>query len=257
LAIEGSIALYSGYLFKKHTVKTSGFHFGYDAFILAGIGRNSNLLVSSFIEDGPLLANLEDDNFFYGLGFGFQKEYLPNDLEVYNQRLGKILMRFSNSNHSLNLQFKNDFKFKRLFNGDGTDFGATGMFQIGFSKILNPLEIYHIGMGVSLFTPRPDYSKTPNNILNSDDGSKNVWHTIPANSKLFYTNLYVFGNYQNNSYSGFVKTGMNSQKLGAYIQNTLHDGFGLNPRFPWNVSANDLFYFEVNGAIFNTSSIDE
>jgi hypothetical protein len=36
------------------------------------------------------------------------------------------------------------------------------------------------------------------------------------------------------------------------VQNTLHDSFGLNPRFPWNVSAEDLFFIEGNTGVINT-----
>ena len=257
VAVESGIALYSGYFFKKHTVKTAGFNYGYDAFLLAGIGNNTNLLASSFIEDGPLLAILNNEQRFYGLGFGFEKEFLPRKLSAFNQKLGKLLMRFSSGNHSINVQFKNDFRGGKVFNGEGTDFGATGMFQISYSQILNPLEIYHIGFGVSLFTPSQDYSKTPNNSINSDDGSKNVWHTKPPYNQLFYSNLYGFGGYQNNNFSTFIKSGVNSQKLGAYIQNTLHDGFGLNPRFPWDVAAKDLLFIEISGSIFNTVTTND
>ena len=42
---------------------------------------------------------------------------------------------------------------------------------------------------------------------------------------------------------------MNSQWIGAYIQNTLHDGFGLNPRFPWKVDEKDQLFFEITGSV--------
>jgi len=73
-AIEGGVALYSGYLFKRHKARTNGFNFGYDVFSLVGIGKNTNLLASSFFVDTPLLFSQERDQKFYGLGFGFEKE---------------------------------------------------------------------------------------------------------------------------------------------------------------------------------------
>lgn len=252
MAIESGINLYSGYLFKAHTVKVSGLNYGYDAFVLAGIGKNTNLLASSFMKDGAILATLENNQHFYGLGFGVEKEFLPGELNTFNQRLGKFLMRFSTANSSVNIQFKNDFRAGNIFKGEGTDFGATGMIAVSYSKIIGPQEIYQIGIGLSLFTPQPNYSRTPNNSKNSDDGSKNVWHTKPSYSQLFYANSYVFGGYQNTYFSSFIKSGFNSQKLGAYVQNTLHDSFGLNPRFPWNVSAKDLFFIEGNASVINT-----
>jgi hypothetical protein len=50
---------------------------------------------------------------------------------------------------------------------------------------------------------------------------------------------------------------MNSEKLGAFVQNTLHDSFGLNPRFPWNVNKKDKLFLELNSSIFNTKNINE
>ena len=257
IALESGISLYSGYLLKKHKVKVSGFNYGYDAFLLGGIGQNRNLLASSFLEEAPLLTSIERDQQFYGFGFGIEKEFLPGELSAFNQRLGKLLLRLSNANHSINVQFKNDVRLGNVFNGEGTDYGATGKLQIGYSNIINAVEVYHVGIGVSLFTPNPDYSRTPSNTVNSDDGSKNVWFTKEPFSKLFYANLYAFGSYQKDSFSAGIKSGINSQKLGAYIQNTLHDSFGLNPRFPWDVSAKDLLFFEINGSAFNTEIIDE
>ncbi|PQJ73361.1 hypothetical protein [Polaribacter butkevichii] len=256
LSMETGVALYSGYLLKKYTVKTSGLNFGYDFFTLLGIGNNNNFLGSSFFEDGPLLATIENKQRFYGIGFGFEKEFLPKELSTFNQRLGKFLLRFSDEGSSINIQLKNDFRAGKIFYGEGTDFGKTGMLKLSYSRVVNPKEIVHVGMAVSLFTPLQDYSKTPNNLMNSDDESKNVWYTKAPYKNLFYANLYVFGGYQNDSFSGFLKAGVNSQKLGAFVQNTLHDSFGLNPRFPWNVSEKDKLFLEFNTSI-NTQNTNE
>jgi len=256
-ALEGGVALYSGYLFKRHTAKARGLNYGYDAFILAGYGKNKNLLVSTFMTDGPYLGTLENDQFFYGFGFGVEKEYLPGELNVFDQRLGKFLMRFSQENNTVNVELKNDVRSGNLFLGEGTDFGVTGMLEITYCTIRSNSEMYHFGIGVSLFTARADYSLTPNNPLNSDDGGKNVWHTKSPYPRLFYANLYALGGYQNETFQGIIKTGMNSQKMGAYIQNTLHDSFGLNPRFPWNVSAKDRWMFELTGGVYESRVGDE
>jgi hypothetical protein len=175
------------------------------------------------MKDGAILDTLEKNQRFYDIGFGVEKEFLPRELSTFNQRLGKFLMRFSTTNSSVNIQFKNDFRAGNIFKGEGTDFGATGMIQVSYSKIIALQEIYQAGLGLALFTPNPDYSRTPNNSKNSDDGSKNVWHTKPSNSQLFYANANAFGGYENKYFSGFIKSGFNSQKLGAYVQNTLHD----------------------------------
>lgn len=257
ITFESGVALYSGYLLKKHTIKTKGFNFGYDFFTLLGIGNNNNFLVSSFFENGPLLVAFKNKQNFYGLGFGFEKEFLPDQLRVFNQRIGKFLMRFSNGNNSLNIQFKNDFRAGKLFYGEGTDFGKTGALKISYSSVLNTKEVFYAGVAISLFTPNANYSKTPNNHTNSDDGSKNVWYTKAPFKNLFYANIYAFGGYQKENFSATLKAGMNSQKLGAFVQNTLHDSFGLNPRFPWDISAKDKLFIEFNSSIFNTKKTDE
>lgn len=250
IALESGAALFSGYLFKRHKTKTKDIHFGYDVFALMGIGKNDNLLASSFFMDTPLVYDPEKDQKFYGVGFGFEKEFLPENLKEFDQRLSKFLLRFSNANHSINIQFKNDFRFGKLMNGEGTDFGNTGILLVSLSRYSNPVEAYHVGLGLHLFTPEANYGLTPDNPQNSDDGSRNVWYTKGNHPKLFYANLYGFGRYQNEGVYAFAKAGINSQKLGAYIQNTLHDSFGLNPRYPWNVSAADELFIEISGGAF-------
>lgn len=257
-ALESVLSLSVGQLLKKHTIKQSGIFYGYDFFTLAGVGKNTNLLAAGITNQATvLLFNTEGEGGFNGIGFGFQKEYLPAGLSHFNQKIGKIILRFSHAQHAFDISFLNDFKFGRLFNGDGTDFGSTGALRIGFTKIISASEIYRTGIALELFTPKPDYSETPNNPLNSDDGRKNVWHTQTPFEAVFYANLYAFGTYQSMHYSASAKAGLNSQKLGAYVQNTLHDGSGLNPRFPWNIKAKDKALLEISGSLLNMKHYED
>lgn len=257
IGIESMLHLHTSKLFKKHTVKTKGYSFGFDFSTLLGFGQNSNLLGSSLAKANyPLLFNARGNGGFSGFGFGFKKDYLPGSLSVFNIKQGKFLMRFSKNKHSFNIVFNNDFKFGRLFNGEATDFGPTGSLEISFSRITSQHSIYKVGMGVALFTPKPEYSKTPNNPVNSDDGRKNVWYTTGAHSNVFYANLYGLWNYTDANYSTFIKTGINSQKLGAYIQNTIHDSFGLNPRYPWQTALKDKIHFQMSGSGFKSYKYD-
>ena len=249
IAIESGLSLSIGQLFKRHTIKEKGLFYAYDFFALTGIGENTNLLgSSSFDIHNTLFIEERGKGGFNGIGFGFQKEFFPGQLSYFNQRRAKIILRFSNNEHSLDFVFLNDLRFGRLFYGAGTDFGNTGSFRIGYSKIEEDNKLYRVTLGVALFTPKPDYIKTPNNIKNSHDGRKNVWYTKEPYNNTFYTNLSASGYYQDEFYSLFAKTGLNSQKLGAFIQNTLHDGFGLNPRFPWNTDANDKLFYEIGAS---------
>ena len=252
IAMESGVGFYNGFLFGRHATKSIGVNAGYDAFGLIGVGKNDNLLVSSFFADNPLNYNVENNQNFVGIGFGFEKEFLPKSTNEFNQRLGKLLLRIGLNNQSINIQFKNDLRIGSFFLGSATDFGSTGALIVSFSRFNNFTEALHVGIGVQLFTPRQDYNRTPDNYLNSDDGSKNVWHTKGKHNNLFYANFYGFGGYQKDTYFGSLKAGVNSQKFGAFVQNKLHDGFGLNPRFPWNTAKRDRLFFELNGGIFNS-----
>jgi len=253
ISIESGLSFSLGKLFKRHTIKSAGLFYGYDFFTLIGIGDNSNLLGSSSSNiTQTLVFDKNNKGGFKGLGFGFQKEFLPNKLSFFNQKRGKLILRLSNDQYSFDLMFLNDLNFGRIFNGDGTDFGSTGSLQLGYSRILSEKEIFRTGITLELFTPKANYRKTPNNPINSDDGRKNVWFTEETFHNVFYANLNFLGYYQSNDYSILVKTGMNSQKLGAFIQNTLHDGAGLNPRFPWNTNVEDKLFYELGVTGFKT-----
>ncbi|GEQ84969.1 hypothetical protein ULMS_04770 [Patiriisocius marinistellae] len=250
IAIETGATIFINQLFKRHTVKNKGIGYGYDLFSLIGIGQNSNLLGSSISNlNTTLIINNKGDGGFNGFGFGLEKEYLPNGLKTFSPKRGSILMRFSNANHSINIAFLNDFRFGQLARGEGTDYAATGTLKVSYSEIGGDGLVYQIGLGIALFTPKADFSKSPDNSVNSDDGRKNVWYTLTPFEDLFYSNAYFFGTVQQNHFSGNLKLGYNSQRLGAYIQNTLHDGPGLNPRFPWNVRAKDKLFIEIEGSL--------
>lgn len=257
IAIEAGATIFLNQLFKRHTVNITGLGYGYDLFSLIGIGQNSNLLGSSISNiNSTLLVNPSGKGGFNGFGFGLEKEYLPGALKEFSPRRGAILTRFSNANHSINIAFFNDFRFGKLIRGEGTDYAATGTLKVSYTEINQDRLAYQAGIGIELFTPKADFSKSPDNPINSDDGRKNVWHTVAPFKDLFYANAYLFGTLQNNHFSGTLKLGYNSQRLGAYIQNTLHDGPGLNPRFPWNVRVKDKVFIEISGnAIQNLGDV--
>lgn len=252
LSVESGLSFASYYFLKRHTVKQSGFAYSYDFFALSGIGKNTNLLGASvFNANTGLLFNANGEGGFNGIGLGFGKDYLPDKLKPYGIRNGALLLRFSNAEHSIHLNFSNDLKYS-VFYGEGTDYATTGALTVGFTSIRNHNSIYQLGLGLNLFTARPNYSRLPRNPINSDDGRKNVWFTLPPFKDLFYGNIYGYGYYQDENYALNAKLGVNSQKAGAYIQNILHDGYGLNPRFPWRVETKDKLFFETTGALLYT-----
>lgn len=252
VAAESGLSFASYQFLKRHTKKIQGRGFSYEFFTLLGIGNNSNLLGSSVSNLNTLLifdANRESN--FNGVGLGFQKDYLPGNLKSYGIKRGQFLMRFSNANHNIHLAFLNDFKFGKLFNGERSDYATTGSLTIGLTKINDRQSAYQFGVALDVFTPQPNYSLSPRNPINSDDGRKNVWFTLPPFKDLFYSNLYAFGTYQDQNYALHTSLGINSEKIGAFVQNILHDGLGLNPRFPWDVSRKNKLYFQSSGSIYH------
>ncbi len=248
ISVESGIS-FSIYEFsKRHTIPITGFAYSYEFFALGGIGQNSNLIGSTLsTTNTSFIFDPEGEGGFYGIGFGFNKDVLPKSLKSYGIRRGALLMRFSNQNHQIQIAFLNDFNIG-WFNGEGTDYGITGSLKIGFTRIHNN-SLQQIGLGLDLFTPQPDYNRSPRNHINSQDGRKNVWFTLPPYKNLFYGNFYAYGGYQKNHFSLYSQLGMNSYKSGAEIQNILHDGLGLNPRFPWPVDLPNKLYLETNGSL--------
>lgn len=249
-SLESGLSFASYQFLKRHTKKSAGLAYSYEFFALAGIGKNSNLLGSSVSKlNREIIFNPNGEGGFNGLGFGFSKDHLPKELKSYGIKNGQFLMRFSNADHSVHTLFTNDFKFGTIFNGERSDYATTGALTLGITTINDLHSVYQAGIAIELFTPQPDYSRTPRNPLNSDDGRKNVWYTLPPFKDLFYANLYMFGTYQDEHYTVSTHIGVNSQRLGAFVQNTLHDGFGLNPRFPWDVTKKDTLYIQTTGSI--------
>ncbi|QOD61363.1 hypothetical protein H9I45_02640 [Polaribacter haliotis] len=258
MSLESGLSFVSYQFIKRHTKKINGLAFSYEGFTLVGIGNNTNLLGSSVSKlNNEVIYNPNGKGGFIGLGFGFSKDYLPKELKSYGIKNGQFIMRFSKGNKSMHTIFTNDFKIGKLFNGERTDYATTGSFYAGYTSINKQHRVFQTGIGIALFTAQPNYSKSPRNPLNSDDGRKNVWFTLPPFKDLFYSNLYGFVAYQDANYSVSSKIGINSERLGAYVQNKLHDGFGLNPRFPWNVAKKDKLYYEFIGSINYTNNTDD
>lgn len=250
-AIEGGGSVYVGYVTKRHTLRKKGLIHGYDIFYLMGYGNNTNLWVSSLSQqNSPLLYDFKKDNSFYGVGFGYEKQYLPKELDEFEQRIGRFLMRISKNDSSYGVSFRNDLRIGNLFYGNATDYGDTGTLKMTYSNAKNPRNIYQLGFAVELFTPQQDYTRIADNKMNSDDGRKNVWHTKGAFKNTFYTNAYLQFKWQYNHVAYQIKQGIQSQKLGAYIQNKLHDGFGLNPRFPWDTSKKNQWFVEAESQVY-------
>ncbi len=244
-----SLALYKSY--KRHTYSEKGIGKVFEFFSLIGSGENRNLLGTTVSNQNSVFVfNRKYKSNFRGIGFGVEKEIYPDKLAMYGVRRGKLIFRVSQNHSSFYITFLNDLQLGKIFYGEATDFGETGSLYVGYSKIETNNQLYQTGIGITMFTPPANYSLSPRNIVNSSHGRKNVWYTPSHIPNIFYGNMFFTATYQKDYFGMHGKLGINSQKAGAYIQNKLHDGFGLNPRYPWKTSTRDKIYYELDTNIF-------
>ncbi|MBO1256455.1 hypothetical protein J3L16_12250 [Alteromonas sp. 5E99-2] len=226
---------------------TTGWSFGYDRFGLVGIGDNSNLLGSALSESvtAPLFSE-NSDKAFVGVGYGIINENISGSLSKFGLQRGKLIVRAANKNSSIHITFANDLR-ESFMKGGATDYGQTGALAIQYNQVRNN-SLTQVGFGLDFFTPQPDFNREPSNPTNSDEGRKRVWYTTKPWDKLFHANLFFEFARQDEDRAISGKIGTNSQKLGAYAQNRIHDGFGLVPRYPWAIDQKNKLLFEVTAS---------
>lgn len=234
LAAEAGAGLWAQSSLKRFGYSRASWSLGYETFGLVGYGNNGNLL-------GSTLSSLDTQTFFkdgdaepfIGIGFGIKDERNPELLDDLLHRTGKVYVRFADNNYSYHAGFSNDLR-ESLFRGNARDYGQTASFDAGFAQGKSG-QIQQYKFGFDLFTPKPDFNQEPNNTINSADGRKRVWFTQAPLKDIFNGNFYFSALQINDNKSWKASLGTDSKKLGAKLQNTIHDGFGLMPRFPWPV----------------------
>ncbi len=212
-----------------------------EVFALAGYGKNSNLLGSNIgLNNHTAFYDSQiSSDFFYGIGQALTINKISGKLKKFENRQGAFLLRFSKEKRSFSIHFSNDATAPLFSNG--SDKGMTARLLISYSEIRND-ELLGFGLGLDMFTPEADYGRIPNNPLNSDDGSMLVSYNTKPYDDLFHLNLFASFLYQSAAFNFDGRVGVDSQKIGAYLQNTLHDSFGLYPRFSWDINQSSKFY---------------
>ncbi|MEM9620570.1 MAG: hypothetical protein AAF993_02905 [Pseudomonadota bacterium] len=246
ISTEGGVGGWCYFYARRFGARTQGHGCGYEAFVLAGIGKNENLLgstVSRHQADAFYRARPGD---YAGIGFGISRDQPSGSLRKFGVRQGQAIIRVAAGDHSLHLNFANDLRIGP-FRGAASDEGPTGSLHLGYAST-DGASLRQFGLGLELFTPVPDYSTSPDNPQNSEDGAKRVWFTTPPWENLFYANLYVQAGRQRDNQIWSARLGVDSMQLGALIQNTIHDSFGLYPRYPWPVQAANQAYVEVTAS---------
>ncbi len=231
---------------KKFGVFNRASGFGYSLKSLFG-WKNALNLQSSIISNSNNNYWL-DSNFeggFNGFGIGLNGNQQFGKLKKFSNQQGNMLGYVSNKNFNLHFNFSNDFK-SGFFRGKGCDKGETGSFIVKIAQIREPF-IDVFGGGILLFTPEPDYSVNPTSSKNSDNDSKIVLPGTKPYEKLFHGNFYAFYSRTSPDFSAQIDLGVDSKKVGASLQNLLHDSFGLYPRFEWPVEEKNKMLVQIKG----------
>ncbi len=244
VSTEMGAGLWAYRYLRRYGAVESGWGLGYEVYGLAGAGKNENLLgstLSMYQHDAFFRAGRSGD--FFGLGLGVSRDIPFGSLRKFAVRRGHALVRVANGNHSVHLNFANDFR-AGPFSGSARDQGPTGSFHIGYARI-DHRRLRRYGLGLDFFTPEPDYARAPDNPQNSADGAKRVWHNTRPWADLFHANSFVMIGQQEANRAWSAKLGVDSAKWGAYVQNRIHDSFGLYPRYPWPVTEPARPYIEA------------
>lgn len=246
-AVEAGLSFWGQYQLRRYGAAHNGWAGGYEAFALVGHGRNDNLL-------GSVVGQLGTNGFsdpdhrgdFFGLGFGIRDDQIAGSLAKFGVRQGSVILRAASADRSLHLNFSNDFRIGPVY-GQATDFGPTSRVRLGYAKVLGR-RLDRYGLAFDIFTPQQDFKRAPSNPENSGDGRKRSWYTTEPWGALFHANLYVSAARSTDDSTWSAKLGTDSPRLGAYLQNRIHDGFGLYPRFPWPTAVPNRPYVELTGA---------
>ncbi len=248
VSVEGGINLNVSPFIQRFGIYRNNIAGNLEVFGLAGYGKNNNLLGSNIglTRSTSFYDYSVKGNSFYGLGFIMNLNKISGELKKFENAQGGILIRLSNAQDSFTINISNDVS-GNPFKGTGTDKGNTARVMIKFSSIRDK-ELIGMGIGLDMFTPEADYSRVPRNKLNNDNGMRIVSYNTEPFGDLFHLNLFVVGFYQSDDLNIDGRIGVDNPKMGAYIQNKLHDSFGLYPRFSWPVTEKGKFYslFDVN-----------
>ncbi len=235
---------------RKFGVKNYGSGIRYSLKALAGWNSALNLAGSIISTTSTnYLIDYSHPSSFNGIGAGIDVNYQFGKLKKFNNRRGNFLGLFSNDKFIYHFNLSNDFK-SGILRGKGGDMGETGSFIIKVAHINdNFTDIY--GAGLELFTPKPDYSKDPTRQKNSDNDSKIVLASTKPFDDVYHGNIFGLFSRTSNEFTTELKLGVDSKKIGANVQNWLHDTFGLYPRFEWPIEEKNKIFIEAKGGVLS------
>ncbi|MEM9024765.1 MAG: hypothetical protein AAGB22_13545, partial [Bacteroidota bacterium] len=249
-AAEAGINLTGNLFLEKFGISESGRNAVIEGFGLFGFGDNTNLLGMKAGRYSDVIAyDPNGQGGFYGIGVGVAQHLISGTLSKFATRQGSLLLRGSNGRGSVAINIYNDPKVG-FFHGSGTDKGPTGGVVVTYSRLADDrdaLDVFTFGLDV--FTPEPDYSRSPRNPKNSDHGSRVVAYTTEPYGDVFHANTYVGYQRQQDGWAGQLLLGLDNPRFGAKIQNVFHDNFALYPRFPWPTEKRSRLYLQARGTL--------
>jgi len=252
-SVEAGINLNITPFFQKYGVYQGNFSGSLEMFALAGYGQNRNLLGSNLglTKHNAFYDDEINDGSFYGAGLVAILNNITGSLKKFQNKQGGFVMRFSHKQSSIGINIVNDVN-ARPFSRSGSDKGSTARAFISYTTIRNK-ELFGLGFGLDMFTPEADYGKAPRSINNSEEGMRAVLINTKPYDNLFHLNLFSSFVYQNDNVGFDARVGTDNPRLGAFIQNIIHDNFGLYPRFSWPIEKKGKFYslLDFNGSINN------
>jgi len=243
-SLEGGVNLNLSPFMQKYGIYKGDFSSSIEMFGLVGYGQNKNLLGSNIglTKHTSFYDYTVKDGHFYGAGLSVILNKINGDLSKFQNKQGGFIFRFSEKQNSVTFNMVNDVN-ARPYSKSGSDKGSTARVMLSYSTIKG-VELYGFGFGLDMFTPEADYSKAPRGHINDDDGMVAVLINTKPYDDLYHLNLFTSIVYQNQSRNINVdgRVGVDSYKLGALVQNAIHDNFGLYPRFSWPVTKKAKFY---------------
>jgi len=247
-SVEGGLNFNFSPFIQKYGVYESSFASSLEMFGLVGFGENNNLLGSNvgLTKHTSFYDYTVKDGRFYGVGMTVILNKIKGDLSKFENKQGGFIFRFSEKQNSVAFNMVNDVN-ARPFSKSGSDKGSTARVMLSYTTVKG-VELYGFGVGLDMFTPEADYGKAPRAHVNDEDGMVAVLINTKPYDDLFHLNLFTSFVYQNQSRNINVdgRVGVDSYKLGAFVQNAIHDNFGLFPRFSWPVTKKATFYSLVD-----------
>lgn len=252
-SVEGGVSYTLGQHFQMFEVGSLGW--GRSALsstldwqVQGALGQHRGFLGLDSGSPTPLFAN-DRRKFTAGLGLGQRYNWLPTRIKEFENVQGTLKVFFAHGDFRESILFSNDTRmyFPLLVLGGGTDLGPTASL-LGRLDIRNGRGVLSLGIAHDMFTPLPDRTRPPTN-TSVRQGKHGTYFTQGNFQNLYHGNTYTFAEFRERHWQASVKLGVDSQRLGAAIQDFIHNNVTGSPLFPgWDPNQPARLFLELSGA---------